>query len=175
VCDMEIVREIERWKGKPKELVSDLSHKVVDDEKLFVRLVDCLKTGSEVDKGICMEVMKYVTRERPQYALPYVDTIVAHINDEAPKVKWGTAEVIGNVAQGFPDRVSLAVPRLLRNTGDSGTVTRWCAAFALTEIAKHSEKQREALTAKFGEILAKEKNNGVKNVYLRALKKMKEA
>jgi len=167
---MKIIEEIRNWKGKPKELVAFLAKSVKDDKKLFAQLIECLKTGSVVDKGICGEVMKYVTRDNPEFALPYINTIIEYINDEAPKVKWGTAEVMGNVAQRFPEKVSKAVPKLLINTKDSGTVTRWCAAYALTEIAKTNLKLQKELIPKFTEILKREKNNGVRNVYLKALK-----
>jgi len=171
---MKIIEEIKNWKGKPKELITFLTKSVKDDKKLFAQLVECLKIGSAVEKGICGEVMKYVTEDNPEFSLPYIDTIIEHINDEVPKVKWETARVVGNVARKFPEKVSKAVPKILSNTKDSGTVTRWCAAYALTEIAKNNLKSRNELLPKILEIVKKEKNNGVKNVYLKALKIIKK-
>jgi len=52
-----------------------------------------------------------------------------HINDNAPKVKWETDRIIGNVAKEFPDKVKEAIPKVLENTNDKGTVVRWSAAF----------------------------------------------
>ena len=49
---------------------------------------------------------------------------------------------------------------------------RWSTAFALTEIAKNSKDEREKLITLFREILKSEENNGVRNVYLKAMKKM---
>jgi len=56
------------------------------------------------------------------------------------------------------------------NTKDKGTVVRWSAALALGEIAKYNLNIRASLILKIGVILKREKNNGVKNVYLKALK-----
>ena len=49
------------------------------------------------------------------------------------------------------------------------TVIRWCAAYGLSEIAKHNTKIRKELIPKIKEIVEKEKNNGVKNVCLKAI------
>lgn len=54
------------------------------------------------------------------------------------------------------------------NTKDKSTVVRWCAAFALSEIIKYNPKVRNELALKIEELIKSEKNNGVKNVYLKA-------
>jgi len=62
---------------------------------------------------------------------------------------------------------------LLKNTTDdkiNTTVIKWCAAYALTEIAKHNPKARIQLLPVFEKIIKKEQNTGVKNVYVKALK-----
>jgi hypothetical protein len=51
---------------------------------------------------------------------------------------------------------------------------RWSAAFALAEIAKSSLKTQKELIPKFSEILKKEANNGVKNIYVKTLKELKK-
>jgi len=59
---------------------------------------------------------------------------------------------------------------LLINTKEDGTVVKRCAAYRFTEIIKHNPKTRKKLLAIFSKIVKTEKNNGVKNIYLRALK-----
>lgn len=167
---MSILDEIRKSKKKHKELVVDLANKVKRDRNLFSQLIERLETGSDVEKGTIAEIMKYVTAEKPEYALPYIDTIIKHINYKAPRVKWGCPETIGHIARKFPDKVEKAIPHLFQNTKDKSTVVRWCAAFGLTEIAKHNSKMAKELTPKFKAIIKKEENNGVKNVYLKALK-----
>jgi hypothetical protein len=170
--DMKLIDEIRNWKGKPKELVAFLTESIENDEKLFSQLIEILKTGSDVEKGTCADVMKHVSKDKPEIVVPYVDEMIDYINYKAPRVKWGVPESIGNLAQRFPTEVEKAVPNLLANTKDESTVVRWCAAFALTEIAKNNPAVRKGLVPRIEEMVEKEKNNGVKKVYIKALKNM---
>jgi hypothetical protein len=80
------------------------------------------------------------------------------------------------MAKMYPEETVKAVPYLLQNTTDekqNTTVIKWCAAFALTEIAKSNAKTRKALLPTFDEITKRETNTGVKNVYLKAMKSIK--
>jgi hypothetical protein len=167
---MKVIEEIRSWEGKPKELVAFLTESIRKDEKLFSQLIEILKTGSDVEKGTCADVMKHVSKDKPEIVVPYIDEIIAYIDYRAPRVKWGVPESIGNLAQKFPKEVEKAVPKLLVNTKDESTVVRWCAAFALSEIAKNNPRVRKELVPKIEGIVKNEKNNGVKNVYLKALK-----
>ena len=91
---MKIIDEIRGWKGKPKELVASLTKSVKEDKTLFAQLVDCLKNGSDVEKGTCADVMKNVTKDEPQIAIPYINEMIEYINYKAPRVKWGISEAI---------------------------------------------------------------------------------
>lgn len=85
-------------------------------------------------------------------------------------MKWDAAESIGNMSKWFPKEVEKAIPNLLINTKDEGTVVRWSSAFALSEIAKNNPAIRNELVQKIDALVKAETNNGVKNVYLKALK-----
>lgn len=74
------------------------------------------------------------------------------------------------MAAALPQQTEKALDKLLQNSTDKGTVVRWSTAFALGEIAKHNPNSRKKLLPKIREILKKETNNGVKNVYLKTLK-----
>jgi hypothetical protein len=74
------------------------------------------------------------------------------------------------MAKKYPEKVEKAIPKLLLNTKDESTVVRWCAGYALSEIAKYNTKKQKELLSIFSEITKKEKNNGVKNVYIKTLK-----
>jgi hypothetical protein len=169
---MNVTDEIRNWEGKPKELVAFLTESIEKDEKLFAQLIEILKSGSDVDKGTAADAMKHVSKNKPEMVAPYIDDLVEYINYKAPRVKWGVPETIGNLARKYPSEVEKAIPRLLVNTKDKSTVVRWCAAFALTEIAKGNPAIRKELGSKIEEIVQNEKNNGVKNVYLKALRSM---
>jgi hypothetical protein len=115
--------------------------------------------------------MKHVTADHPEIAIPFVAPILPYIHHQIPRVKWGVQESVGNIAKRNHGIVEPAIPFLLHNTvenRENSTVIRWCAAYAISEIAKASGScelkeimERIALT---------ETNNGVRNVYLKALK-----
>jgi hypothetical protein len=169
---MHVTDEIRNWKSKPKELVVFLTESIEKDEKLFSQLIEFFKSGSDVEKGTAADVMKHVSKDKPEIVAPYTDDLVDYINYTAPRVKWGVPETIGNLAQKYPTEVEKASPNLLVNTKDKSTVVRWCAAFALAEITKSNPAIRKELAPKIEEIVQNEKNNGVKTVYLKALKMM---
>ncbi len=158
---------------KPKEIVELLAEELKRDNKLVEDLIQCFESGSVAEKGHCMEAIEHATKEKPEFVENCLDFVIAHVNDEAPRVKWEACRVIGNIASRFPDKVKEATPKLLENTKDKGTVVRWSAAFALTEIAKASPEVQKELVPKFKEILSRESNNGVRNIYLKYMKAAK--
>jgi len=88
--------------------------------------------------------MKSVSKDNPGSMLPYIDLLIEHIDYKAARVRWGYPESIGNIAQKYPVQVEKAIPKLLGNLKDRSTVVRWCAAYALAEIARYNTgKQRE--------------------------------
>lgn len=167
---MSTIEQILKSRNKPKEKVNALAKEVKENRISIEQLIDYFKIGSVSEKGSCIEAIERIARDKPEIVLPHIDFIIDHINDQAPKIKWETARVIGNLSQKYPNDVAKAVPKLLFNTKDAGTVVRWSAAFALTEIAKNNLKLRKELVPRFKEIAEKEKNNGVKNLYVKALK-----
>ncbi len=167
---MKVIEDILKLKIKPKEKQLKLV-KVVCNGKIKVeQFIEFFKSASDVDKGTCADVMKHVSEEKPEILVPFVDVLIEYINYKTPRVKWGVPESIGNMAKKYPDEVKKAIPKLLLNTKDESTVVRWCAAYALSEIAKYNLKKQKELLSIFSEILKKEKNNGVKNVYVKTLK-----
>ncbi len=167
---MDTVKKILQSDKKPKEKVSLLATKVKKDKKLLDELVEYFEAGSVADKGNCIEVMEYVSQDRPELIITYIDFIIKNLDYNAPKLKWETARVIGSLASKYPDKVEKSTKKLFLNTKDKGTVVRWSAAFALTEIAKSNMKLKKELVNRFNQIVKEESNNGVKNVYLKALK-----
>jgi hypothetical protein len=49
-------------------------------------------------------------------------------------------------------------------------VVRWCVGYAISEILKYNSDIQDELIQKINQIIEQEKNNGVKNLYLKALK-----
>ena len=167
---MKIIEDILKSTIKPKEKQLKLVEAVCNGKIKDNEFIEFFKSASDVDKGTCADVMKHVSEQKPEILAPYIDVLVEYINYKTPRVKWGVPESIGNIAKKYPDEVEKAIPKLLLNTKDESTVVRWCAGYALTEIAKYNSKKQKELISIFSEILKKEKNNGVKNLYLKVLK-----
>lgn len=170
---MSKIEEILQLKIKPKEKQIKLIEAVISGKILTKEFMIFFESAKDVDKGTCADVMKHVSAQKPALFAPYIDMLIKYINFELPRVKWGVPEAIGNVAKDYPDKVAKAIPNLLKNTTDdkiNTTVIKWCAAFALAEIAKHNPKTRKQLLPIFEKIIKSEKNNGVKNVYVKTLK-----
>ena len=168
------IKQILQSNRKPKEKVTLLTENIKRDKRLFDELIEVFKTGSDVEKGACAEVMQQVSKSHSEIVFPYLDNLIEYINYKVPRVKWGVPESIGNLAQKYPTEVAKAIPNLLQNTKEESTVVRWCAAFALAEIAKYNIAAREELLPLFKKFIVEEKNNGVKNVYVKALKFMEK-
>ncbi|VVB75757.1 Uncharacterised protein [Candidatus Tiddalikarchaeum anstoanum] len=169
---MNILDEIKNSRKNSKQLVEDLTKSVLSDKVLVKQLVDGLKSGSKTEKGVIADVMKHVSGENPDLLAPYVDELVGSVNSDIPRVMWGVPESIGNLAKKFPDKAVKAVPNLLLNTKSDSTVVKWCAAYALSEIFKYNLIVRKTLLPEIEELVKKEKNNGVKNVYVKVLKEI---
>lgn len=167
---MKLLDEIRTSDKKPKELLIFLSEKVKTDKSMLSDFSKCLKEGTSVEKGICMEILEYVSQEKPELAIPHIDDVIMYLNYEAPRVKWEAARVIANIASNYPEKMVKAIDKLIINTKDKGTVVRWSAAFALGEIAKHNNNVQSELINRMKYLIKKEQNNGVKNIYLKALK-----
>lgn len=158
---------------RPKEKQAKLAESICNGKIEAKEFIDFFKSALDVDKGTCADIMKHVSEQKPEIFEPYIDLLVDHINYRSPRVKWGVPEAIGNLAKKYPDKVIKSIPYLMKNTIENKintTVIRWCAAYGLSEIVKYSSKAQKELIPKIKEIIKKEKNNGVKNVYLKALK-----
>jgi hypothetical protein len=167
------IEDILQAKAKPKEIQIRLVEAIVQKTIPVQDFVEYFESAPKVAKGTCADVMKHVSAQNPEILAPYIDTLTTYINKELPRVKWGISEAIGNMAKSHPDQVAEAIPSLLKNTTDdiaNTTVIKWCAAFALAEIAKYNFKTRKQLLPIFSELINSEKNNGVRNVYVKALR-----
>ncbi len=165
-----LLEEIRGWKKKPKELLLYLSKLIKKDKTLLADLEKSLESATDSERGTCIEALEHVTQENPEYALSFLKIVISSLSDKAPRVKWEAARIIGNIASQYPEKSAQAVDSLLTNTKDKGTVVRWSAAFALGEILKGNFKLQTTLLPKVKKIIKAEENNGVKNVYLKALK-----
>jgi hypothetical protein len=162
--------DIVKSKSKPKGKTALLAAALISDKKLIDDLIEYFPDAPIADRGLCIEAIAEITKDDPKFADCCLEFVIAQINDKAPRVKWEAATVVANAAKLYPERVAEAIPALIKNTEDDGTVVRWSAARGLTEIAKWNLKSQKKLLELFAKIIEVEQNNGVKNIYIKALK-----
>lgn len=170
---MSKIEEILQSKIKPKEKQIKLVEAVCKKSVSAKELIAFFESAVNVDKGTCADAMKHISASNPEILAPYIPTLIKYINYELPRVKWGVSEAIGNMSKDYPEQTAKAITYLLKNTTDdkiNTTVIKWCAAYALAEIAKNNPKTRKKLLPVFEKIIKSEENNGIKNVYVKALK-----
>jgi hypothetical protein len=172
---MDKIQDILSEKIKPKEKVNKITQLIIEEPDYINNLILNFKQGTDVEKGTYATVLKKVSAINPDIVEPFIIDLFEYINYKANRVKWGIPETIGNLAEKYPKEVEKAIPYLMLNTGDKSTVVRWCAAYALSNIALYNLDKREELLKEIHNILVEEKNNGVKNVYLKALKQIGES
>jgi hypothetical protein len=158
---------------KPKEITETLSKWILDNPEKLNHLIDFAKTAKDPAKATCIEALEFATNSKPGIAtsacLEFVSKTLA---EKAPRVKWESARVVGNIAHLYPEHLDEAVKNLISNTGHPGTVVRWSAAFALGEIIKIKTARNKELIPIIESICNNEEKNSIKKIYLAALKKI---
>ena len=94
-----------------------------------------------------------------------------YISSENNSCRREASRIVGNMAAQYPDLLDNAIERLMKNTSDEGTVIRWAAAYALSRIVILDRYAKSDLYDRLVAVCDREEDNGVKNQYLKALKK----
>ena len=169
---MDEIKNILKSKIKPKEKVSKLADELAKGSILPDDLIEYYFSCPKAEKGHCIEAIELMTKSKPELGISYIDFVIEQINHENPSVKREASRVVANMVVICKNKMELAIPLLLKNTKDEGTVVRWSAAYALSEIAIQCENLAPILKEVFKKIISTEPNNGVKNIYVKCLKKI---
>jgi HEAT repeat protein len=170
--DIRTILADKQLKAKPK--VEAIGNMLLDKKVSASELIKVAKTSKDKEKATCIEALEFATRTKPGIASSAVlDFVTETLSDEAPRLKWESAKVIGNVAHLFPSRLDNAIRNLLMNSEYSGTVVRWSAAYALGEIVELNTKRNKDLIPAIESILKREEDNAIRKIYQKALKKVK--
>ncbi|MDR6920580.1 MULTISPECIES: hypothetical protein [Chryseobacterium] len=157
---------------KAKEKTDIISKWILDGSLPTDELIAFAEKAKDPLKGTCVEALEYATKQKPDIADETVLTFVTStLPEKAPRIKWESAKVIGNIAHLFQDHLEKPISGLLANTDHEGTVVRWSAAFALGEILKLKTKYNSDLLPTLESISEKEEKNSIKKIYLDAIKK----
>lgn len=160
---------------KPKEKTETISKWILDKTLPIDELIAFAEKQKDPAKATCVEAMEYATKQKPNIADETVLTFVINtLTAKAPRIKWESAKVIGNIAHLYPNHLDKAIANLLTNTEHEGTVVRWSTAFALGEILKLKTKHNAELLPVIENICQREEKNSIKKIYSDAIKETKK-
>ena len=160
---------------KAKQKVETISQWLLDGSMSTGEIIVFAEKAKDPEKATCIEAIEFATKQNPKIADENVLVFVTKtLTENAPRVKWESARVIGNIAHLFPTKLNKAISNLLINVEYDGTVVRWASAYALGEILKLKTKHNQDLLPTIEGICEREQDTGVKKKYLDALKKTKK-
>ena len=160
---------------KVKEKTETISKWLLDGSMPSDELIVFAEQSNDSEKATCIEAIEYATKQNPKIADESVLSFVTEmLTQKAPRIKWESAKVIGNIATVFPEKLNVAVERLLKNSAYDGTIVRWATAYALGEIVKLKTTHYKSLLPIIEKLCENEIENGVKKKYLDAIKKVKK-
>jgi HEAT repeat protein len=160
---------------KAKEKTETISKWLLDGSLATDELIVFAEKSKDSDKATYIEALEYATKQNLKIADENLLSFVTKtLSEKAPRIKWESAKVIANIAQNFPEKLTVIIEKLLQNAEYGGTVVRWATAYALGEILKLGTKNNESLLPKMEQLCEKETENGVKKKYLDAIKKTKK-
>jgi hypothetical protein len=158
---------------KAKAKVEAIAQLLLANTISLNNLIAIARAAKDPEKANCIEAIEFATKNNPSIATYACFEFVAEmLTAKAPRIKWESAKVIGNIASLFPKKLDEAVKNLLLNTEYPGTVVRWAAAYALGEIIKLKTQQNKDLVPAVEAICIREEENSIKKIYLAALKKI---
>lgn len=158
---------------KPKEKTETISSWLLDGTLTAKELLDFAAKAKDAAKATCIEAIEFATKQKPDIADEHLLLFVTNaLAEKAPRIKWESAKVIGNIVQLFPTKLDNSITHLLANAAHEGTVVRWSAAYALGEILKLKTKHNTELLPAVEAICEREEKNSIKKIYLAAIKKL---
>lgn len=158
---------------KAKTKVETISKLLLEKKISIGELIKVAQSSKDVDKANCIEAIEFATKVKPGIASSAcLDFVTETLLEKAPRVKWESARVIGNIAHLYPDKLDRAISNLLTNSEFPGTVVRWSAAYALGEIVKLKTKRNKTLLPAIEAIIKREEDNAIRKIYLAAIKKV---
>ncbi|MGJ1434173.1 HEAT repeat domain-containing protein [Sphingobacterium spiritivorum] len=158
---------------KSKEKTETISNWLIDKSLTVDELLVFAENQKDPVKATCIEALEYLTQHHPEFADEHMLLFVTQtLRSKAPRVKWESAKVIGNIAHLFPAKLKEPISNLLENTAHEGTVVRWSAAFALGQIIKLNTEFNVTLLPAVEQVCDQEQKNSIQKIYQDALKKI---
>lgn len=157
----------------PKEKTEQLSEAILKSKISVDEIIAFAEKSKDPVKATCIEALEFASKTNPAVITKKTfEFVTESLGAKAPRVKWESAKVIGNVAKLFPKNLDVAIGNLLTNTEHEGTVVRWSAAYALGEILKLKSNANKELIPAIEAIIQREEKNSIRKIYLEALKRL---
>ena len=169
------------------ELIEILSDKSIKKTEARKRIIDGIVSGDYTIEAICdassglepkkiatiLETIEEISNKRLMcLGLEYLEFAIAFVSGNDNSCKREASRIIGNMAGQFPQTIEEVIPALLENAHAEGTVVRWGSAYALSRIIVLDEYCNSELYDTLVSICDDEQENGVKNQYVKAFKKV---
>lgn len=153
---------------KRNVLVAAITNRELD----FATISGACESLPEKNLSLLLEAVEEVSRSK-EFTLEaaYLELAENYILHANPSCKREASRIVGNLADKFPDKLERAIPALLQNAEEEGTVIRWASAYALSRILLIPHYAKSPLFEQVSDLYSEEKENGVKNQYSKALKK----
>lgn len=185
--DDNLILKNKRGEGTIKlvDILNDKCIKKMDARKMIVERIlneECkieeINASSKVLKdnkvATILEAVEEISNKRLiDLSEEYLEFAKRYVSSHDNSCKREASRIVGNLAARYPEAVHDIVPALLENTKARGTVVRWGSAYALSRIIVLEEYRGTDLFERLISICESEQENGVKNQYIKALKKVK--
>jgi len=147
--------------------------KALEEKQLTIsELTDTLCHIAYKNQAVIFEAIEAVTNADPQLAdIDWLRFVEKYILSESNSMKREASRIVGNLAHRFPNELGKAIEKLLVNSNDQSTVVRWGSAYALSRIIVIPQHANSELYNILTEICSQEDESGVKNQYVKALRK----
>lgn len=156
---------------KPKEKTEAIAEVILNGEMTPGDIIFAAVGAKDTVKATYMEAFEYATNKNPEIATMELFSFASeHLSANAPRLKWESAKVIGNIAHLYADHLEPTIASLLENSRDDGTVVRWSAAYALSAIFRLTDYANDDFRSQLVSICETEEKNSIKKIYLKALK-----
>jgi hypothetical protein len=147
--------------------------KALQERNITIKEIEgLLKEIDEKKAAIVFEAIEAVTNADAQIAdIEWLNLAAENILSASDSIKREASRIVGNLSHKFPNELEKAIEKLLINSKDQGTVVRWSSAYALSKIIVIPHYANSKLFDTLTGICSHEEESGVKNQYVKALKK----
>lgn len=107
---MDIEKILTNKQIKAKAKTETISKMLAEKNININELMKIAQSSKDPKKSICIEAIEFATKSKPEIAsLDCLEFISKSLTEKAPRVKWESAKVIGNIAHLYPDKLNDAM------------------------------------------------------------------